>query len=91
MYQTRPGTFVQIIGMCALCVLCVFVYVCVYLLPRLLIASDMIWMQYNWFIKSYSLLIAAVVSIISGWGLSIDVPHGNQLTYVIRVASTVSF
>ena len=59
---------------------CMYVctFVCVCLLPRLLITSSMIWTPYDWLNKFYSLYMAAIVSIISRRGLTIEARHRNQ-------------
>ena len=52
---------------------CVFVYVCVST-PE---ASGMIWTQYDWLSKFYSLYMASVVDIVSKSGLTIKACHRN--------------
>ena len=55
--------------------------VCVYIRPcmKLLITSDVIWIPHDWINKFYSSYMAAVVDIISGCSLSVDVRHTNHL------------
>ena len=50
---------------------------------RVLVTSVLMWRDmdlhtYDWLTKFYSSLMAAVVNIVSGHGLSIDVRHANQ-------------
>ena len=55
---------------------CVFVYVCVCPLPRLLITSGMIFTLYDWLNKFYSFYRAEVI-VGSGCGLRIKARCGN--------------
>ena len=61
--------------LCRCLYVCVFVYV--YLLPKLLITSAVIWTPYDWLSKFYSCYTAIVVGIINGYGLGIDTHHEN--------------
>ena len=55
------------------------VRVCVYVsAQRILLTSGVIWTSYDWLNKFYSFYIAAVVDIVNGCDLSIDVRCRNQ-------------
>ena len=56
--------------------MCVFVCVYMCLPPRLLITSGVIWTPYDWVNKFYSYM-AALVSIVDGHGLGIDMHREN--------------
>ena len=55
----------------------VCVCVCVYLCPRLLITSGVIWTSYDWLHKFYSCYMATVVIVINGCGLGIGMHRGH--------------
>ena len=59
---------------------CVCVRACVFLPPRLLITSGMMWCDidpYGWLNKFYSCCIATVAHMLNERGLGIDMRHGN--------------
>ena len=62
---------------CACVCACMCACVCVSLLPRLVI-SGVIWTPHDWFNKFCRFYMAAIVSIISKWGLKIEACHRNQ-------------
>ena len=59
-----------------------YVYVCMCVCvcppPRLTLTSGVIWTPYDWLNQLYSFHIAAVVGMVSGCGLGIDVYCRNQ-------------
>ena len=57
---------------------CVCVCVCVCSAPRLVIASSMIWIPYDWLNKFYSFYVGAIVGIVSRCGLTIEACCRNQ-------------
>ena len=66
------------VGVCVCACVCGCVCTCMCPPPRLLINSGVIWTPYDWLNKFYNFYLAAVVSIISMCGLSINVHHKNQ-------------
>ena len=71
-----PG-FLKLL-LCRRWYVCLSVYVCVCLPPRLLITSGVIWTPYGWLNKFYRFYMATAVVIGSGHGLRIEERCVNQ-------------